>query len=153
MKAPGREIDRTKHGQCIGCGECCADALPLTPFDVRRVAAYVRKHGIRPVSHKVNMKWIPPRDDMCPFFNDSKPMGTRCLVYPVRPIICRHYTCHGYADPRVHHATAQAMMDDAMREPDVRRNPLIFLAPRSMRYAIWPDKFPDYAETNLVMKE
>lgn len=34
-------------GHCSGCGECCADLLPLTKGEIKRLRDYARKHHLR----------------------------------------------------------------------------------------------------------
>lgn len=76
-------------GKCSGCGECCADLLPVTPEEIRKIRAYVEKHHIK--EHK-NAPFFDPNavDLTCPLRNNKE---RRCEVYPVRPKICREFIC------------------------------------------------------------
>lgn len=56
-----------------GCGDCCG-IVPAPPNEYAAVAAYAKKHGIKPKRQGIT----------CPFYQE----GT-CAVYPVRPTICR----------------------------------------------------------------
>lgn len=148
----GPETDKTKDGICSNCGTCCIDILPLTPLDIRRIKAYVEKHSIRPISHKLNVTASPSSDNQCPFFDPSVTDGNHCTIYHIRPIICKHYTCKVFADPALHESTGQAMFDEATQQPAVKKDPMLFLTPRSMRYSIWPNLFPDLKDMRLIFE-
>jgi len=76
-------------GKCSGCGECCADLLPVTPDEIRRIKAYVEKHHI---TERKDAPFFDPNaiDLTCPLRNNKE---HRCEVYPVRPLICREFIC------------------------------------------------------------
>ena len=81
--------DHTKGGECSGCGQCCADFLPISQGEIKRIRKYVRDNRITEQKH------IPPtvepvEDWTCPFRND---MEQKCEIYPVRPAICRDFRC------------------------------------------------------------
>lgn len=148
----GPKADNTNGGICTNCGKCCSDILPLTPWDINRIKEYVRRHSIEPIAHDPNLHWDPPIDDTCPFFNPFVFNGRHCTIYPVRPIICKHYLCRGFTDPILHARTYQAIMEEAMKQPAVKQNPAIFLTPSSLRYSIWPHRFPEYKDIRLKFK-
>ncbi|WP_295236926.1 YkgJ family cysteine cluster protein [Veillonella sp.] len=75
--------DFTVNGKCSGCGECCADLLPLTNKDVKRIRQYVKRHKIKARAAQADI------DMICPFLN----MSNKCMVYPVRPLICKLFKC------------------------------------------------------------
>ncbi|MDD4701595.1 MAG: YkgJ family cysteine cluster protein [Desulfovibrio sp.] len=81
-----------------GCAQCCMQPIPVTPLEVLGLHSYVR-HRLPQASlaalvarlavfqgHKEQMALA------CPFLVD----GT-CLVYPVRPVVCRQYMVFGRA--------------------------------------------------------
>jgi len=76
-----------KDGKCSSCGECCGSApYPFTLEDIKRVKEYVIKNNIKP--HEiVNGDVI---DMSCAMFDHHT---KRCMVYEVRPEICRKFTC------------------------------------------------------------
>lgn len=76
----------TAKGDCRGCGECCSRILPMSTFDLNRLAAYVREHGIEQRSPRGRAGDI---DLTCPYLDD----GRECMVYDARPEICRIYRC------------------------------------------------------------
>ena len=85
-------IDFTIDGKCSQCGACCGDILPLTPNEVRQIKKYVRSHGIREQRHNA----MVGADMTCPFRDEA---NRKCLVYEVRPWICRQFMCnHTYED-------------------------------------------------------
>jgi hypothetical protein len=76
-----------EHTGCKNCGECCG-VIPASTKEIREIAEYLqfhpeaRKHA---VAHANQIT--------CPFRDEQK---KKCLVYPVRPIICRMFgVCEG----------------------------------------------------------
>lgn len=89
------------NGQCSNCGNCCVDLLPLTKGELERLRQYARKHNLK--EHRQAPFWDPKATDLtCPFRNQHT---KKCEVYPVRPLICRSFSC---AKP----------LDEALRERD-----------------------------------
>lgn len=100
---PVTVTDYTTDGRCSGCGQCCSSALPLSRSEVARIRAYVKKHGIRE-QHRHGMQGI---DLSCPFRDEA---SRKCLIYDVRPDICRAFQCNQPVDviqarKRYYHAT------------------------------------------------
>lgn len=76
-------------GKCVGCGECCADLLPVTDAELRRLKEYARRHQLR--EHRQAPFFDRSAVDFtCPFRNESE---KKCDVYAVRPLICRSFIC------------------------------------------------------------
>ena len=73
--------DNTRKGKCVKCGECCSNLLPLSLAEIERLRAYIAEH-------QISMQQGHEPD--CPFLNAEK----RCMVYEVRPLICRIYKCN-----------------------------------------------------------
>lgn len=81
--------DFTKNGECSGCGNCCANFLPVSDVEIKRIREYIKKHGI--TEHICRFPTAEPVIDMqCPFRDE---IGRRCTIYPVRPAICRDFRC------------------------------------------------------------
>ena len=81
--------DYTKEGHCSNCGNCCADLLPISEAEIRKIKKYIREHNIKEQIHRpptVNSVW----DLTCPFRNNKE---RRCEIYPVRPLICKEFKC------------------------------------------------------------
>ena len=81
-------MDFTVDGKCSGCGQCCSNYLPVGKHEVENIRRYIKKHGIKEIK-----RFGPQRDmiDMvCPFRSDIE---GKCLIYPVRPAICRDFQC------------------------------------------------------------
>jgi Fe-S-cluster containining protein len=88
----------THKGECTRCGHCCTDVgLPMTKQEVMEIVHYIQVHKIRPV----NRKWIQELkknksaeglilDIRCCFYD---PINFRCLIYEVRPSICKKFKC------------------------------------------------------------
>lgn len=79
----------TKNGECSGCGNCCANFLPVSDVEIKRIRAYMKKHGItEQICRFPTAK--PIVDIQCPFRDD---MNQKCTIYPVRPAICQDFRC------------------------------------------------------------
>lgn len=77
------------NGKCSNCGECCTDLLPMKPYEVERIRAYAKKHGLK--EHRQAPFFDPDAIDLsCPFRNQET---KKCEVYAVRPYICRSFIC------------------------------------------------------------
>lgn len=65
-----------EHKNCTNCGKCCG-IIPSTKEEVEIIRKYIAENGIKPI-----------KGDMatCPFRDEVK---KKCLIYPVRPLICR----------------------------------------------------------------
>lgn len=75
--------------KCSNCGNCCVDLLPLTKNELERLRRYAREHNLK--EHRQAPFWDPNATDLtCPFRNQHT---QKCEVYPVRPLICRSFTC------------------------------------------------------------
>lgn len=84
-------VDLTKGGQCTQCGGCCTNSLQLTSTEIKEIRNYVRKHKIKP--HVINLPTVDRcLDATCPFLNMDK-KTERCNIYPVRPHICKVFSC------------------------------------------------------------
>lgn len=86
--------DFTNNGECSGCGQCCSNFLPISSKEVKEIHRYIRKHRITEQKH-----FIPTADGLqfdltCPFRSDRE---HKCLIYPVRPAICRDFKCDNTA--------------------------------------------------------
>ena len=81
--------DFTKNGECSNCGECCSNMLPISQEEIRRIQRYIEKHGILEQVKRSPMR-IPAIDMSCPFRDN---VARKCLVYEVRPAICRDFRC------------------------------------------------------------
>lgn len=81
--------DFTKDGKCSGCGNCCANFLPVSDVEIKRIQAYMKKHGI--TERICRFPTAEPIIDMqCPFRDD---VAKICTIYPVRPAVCRDFRC------------------------------------------------------------
>lgn len=70
--------------KCTGCGVCCSCLLPVSKNEIRIIRKYIKQHKIKPL-HNLGML-------DCPFF-DSNKSEHKCLIYPVRPWICKVFYC------------------------------------------------------------
>lgn len=79
--------DFTHNGKCCNCGECCSNFLPLSRKEVKRIKSYIKKHHIKEQRHNALMGV----DMTCPFRDET---NKKCLIYEVRPDICRAFNCN-----------------------------------------------------------
>lgn len=89
---PKKVTDMTVNGKCSGCGECCAALLPITDAEEEQIIRYMRKHNIKPHA-KAAIFSVPSFDITCPFLDITKKKD-RCMIYNVRPTICRSFICN-----------------------------------------------------------
>lgn len=83
--------DFTDHGKCSCCGSCCGDLLAVTDKEIAIIKEYVKIHKIKAHSHG-NFLSGNNLDLVCPFMDSSKEL--KCTIYPVRPQICKMFSCH-----------------------------------------------------------
>lgn len=84
--------DLTKNGKCTGCGGCCGNYLPMTEKEIRTIRRYIKKNNIKPHQLVVGPLAAPTIDLTCPFLDSSK-SHDKCMIYAVRPAICRCFMC------------------------------------------------------------
>lgn len=98
--------DRTKvHKEsCTQCGECCADTIPLTDEEIKMMKDYVQRNGIKPNLDKSKTATIHFKIDKeemtdfkCPLRNENG-----CMIYKVRPYICRVFSCDDQVLKKLH---------------------------------------------------
>lgn len=82
----------TKNGECIECGACCSRHLALSNKEINTIRNYIQKHDIKQQKHALFVYKDPMFDSMCPFLDDTKP-NHKCLIYEVRPLLCREFKC------------------------------------------------------------
>ena len=87
--------DFTKNGKCSECGGCCSDLLPMTTKEINTIRRYIEKHHIQKQLHGTNVLAKPTYDCQCPFLDLTK-SKEKCLIYEVRPQICREFVCNNW---------------------------------------------------------
>ena len=80
--------DRTVGGRCSGCGDCCGAVLPLSRAEISRIKAYITEKGIK---EQKRVLYADKIDATCPFRDEG---ARKCLIYAVRPDICRVFMCN-----------------------------------------------------------
>lgn len=81
--------DNSICGKCSKCGECCSPFLPINQKEVYQISEYVIKNNIRPQRQMLVME----NRLTCPYYN-----GKKCLIYEVRPLICKEFYCYKKPD-------------------------------------------------------
>ena len=81
----GKITDNSNCGKCSKCGECCTNLLPISQNELNKIQEYVIKNKIKPQAHLLVMqnRWT------CPYYD-----GNKCLIYEVRPLICKEFYCY-----------------------------------------------------------
>ena len=85
--------DFTNNGECIRCGNCCSDFLPLSKREIKDIRRYIKKHNIKRQAHT----FVPLNitadalDATCPFYSH---LEKKCVIYETRPDICREFKCN-----------------------------------------------------------
>lgn len=82
--------DNSCCGNCSKCGECCTNFLPVTQKEIEIIQEYVISNKIRPQKQMLVMQ----NRLTCPYYN-----GKKCLIYEVRPLICKEFYC--YKEPSI----------------------------------------------------
>ena len=77
--------DNSCCGHCSKCGECCTNFLPVTQKELETIQEYVIANKIRPQKQMLVMQ----NRLTCPYYN-----GKKCLIYEVRPLICKEFYCY-----------------------------------------------------------
>ena len=81
--------DNTICGKCSKCGECCSCFLPICQKELDIIQEYVIKNNIKPQTQMLVMQ----NRLCCPYYN-----GKQCLIYEVRPLICKEFYCNKKMD-------------------------------------------------------
>ena len=81
-------VNCSVNGKCSCCGGCCTDYVPWNKEEIIRVAEYLKKH---PEIEEQNKNLSQDSFNVFCSFNDEK--THKCLIYPVRPSICRTFMC------------------------------------------------------------
>lgn len=106
--------DKTDNGRCVGCGECCSNALPMKQKEVNVIRRYIKEHGIK--EQKVQTVFANPVYDLtCPFLRKDVSKD-RCVIYPVRPQICREFKCNKARNGEAFHGNMDGFMLIDVRE-------------------------------------
>lgn len=115
MYSMSKTINLTDNGKCTECGECCSNMLPLTDKEVSEIRQYIQKNHIRERKHLLPVA-AAHIDLTCPFLDSAK-QNHKCVIYQVRPMICRLFKCdHDYdreAEEKFHQAYHKVVL---MRE-------------------------------------
>ena len=77
--------DNSINGKCSKCGECCSCFLPICQEELDIIQEYVIKNNIKPQTQMLVMQ----NRLCCPYYN-----GKKCLIYEVRPLICKEFYCY-----------------------------------------------------------
>ena len=77
-------MDIASSHNCLRCGKCCSNYLPLSDKELRVLRDVVKKNNIKPIKQLTIKNWY----DICPFLD-----GNTCTIYNIRPLICSSYTC------------------------------------------------------------
>lgn len=81
----------TKDGKCSSCGNCCSNLLPMSDREIERIRRYIKRNHIKEQKHFIPLK-NQTLDLTCPFL-DLNGGDKKCVIYEVRPMICKCFLC------------------------------------------------------------
>ena len=84
-------MDYTIKGKCPpSCGKCCANILPVSDYEIKKIRNYLKHHEIIPHNPNKTLNIFSPEyKDECPFLDNNK----RCSIYIQRPEVCKWFMC------------------------------------------------------------
>lgn len=85
-------INNSICGECSKCGECCTNILPVNQIEIEEIQKYVIENNIKPQKQMLVMQ----NELTCPYYN-----GKKCLIYEVRPLICKEFYCYKKPNAKV----------------------------------------------------
>ena len=85
MQKDYKPIDNSICGKCSCCGECCSNILPINQEEANIIKNYVIENNIKPQKQMIIMQ----NRLCCPYYD-----GKKCLIYEVRPLICKLFYCY-----------------------------------------------------------
>lgn len=85
LKGEAKLQDNSYCGHCSKCGECCTNFLPVCQKEIDIIQKYVISNNIKP---QIQMLVMQNRLT-CPYYD-----GKKCLIYEVRPLICKEFYCY-----------------------------------------------------------
>lgn len=87
------KVDFTINGECSKCGLCCQAILTISEKEIQKIKSYIGKNKINPINRHsiVDKEFI----DICPFLTEDN----ECLIYSVRPEVCKRFLCSQYKTP------------------------------------------------------
>lgn len=81
-------VNNTICEECSKCGECCSPFLPICQDELNIIQKYIIDNNIKPQTQVMVMQ----NRLACPYWNG------RCLIYEVRPLICKEFYCNKKMD-------------------------------------------------------
>lgn len=83
---PDRFFPEEGHRCLPGCGECCSSDFWVAAHEVKNILQWIVDNvGFERLKNQYHLFDTQP--GRCPFLTAEK----RCLIYPVRPFICRQF--------------------------------------------------------------
>ena len=76
---------------CVQCGRCCANILMISPKEIKLIKEYIQDNNIKVINR--NNFLLLEDVNICPFLKDDGDKA-ECLIYEVRPSICRSFSCN-----------------------------------------------------------
>lgn len=85
-----KDLDFTVDGKCSRCARCCQAILVMSEQEIHKIKSYIGKTKIQPINHHtvLDTEFV----DVCPFLDN----GHNCMIYPVRPSVCKRFLCSQY---------------------------------------------------------
>ena len=131
----------TKEGRCSNCGNCCTELIPITNNELKLIKAYVKEKHIEPFSDVLfDLDGKFSINLLCPF-RDME--NKKCMIYEVRPKICRLFKCDQSLDVIEKHknnAHLKAHYNKLERLPKSPNDRLPLTKTTSLRESVYGDK-------------
>ncbi len=93
--------------KCKNCGECCNMSAMISNFEMVEIQMFISDDENEKIGKRVNeniekvnyrLKTNNEFDARCPLFDRE---GCSCLIYEVRPQVCRRFQCNREFDPKM----------------------------------------------------
>lgn len=151
----------SKNGECANCGACCTDCLSISDTEVRTIKEYVKQNDIKPFNH-ADKDAHNTIDFLCPFLNTDAGKE-KCMIYPVRPKICRIYSCDEAVKQKHLNEVASIYRNMKERSPNVGMPFILeedfpflsekYKTPRSIGQVFYPDIYTPTEGDLVVMNK
>ena len=89
--------------ECSNCGECCSNILLISDKEQKAIKKYIREHNIKPLNKQ---SLLAGYIDVCPFRDKEQ---KNCIIYSVRPEICRKFNCFNSVKENLNYKELQAV--------------------------------------------
>ena len=94
MKQMETITDNFVNDKCSNCGGCCSRLLPMTKSEVKTIKRFIKGKSLKIMPERQKSCFGTQINFWCPFLDLSA--EHKCQIYPVRPAICKLYSCRDH---------------------------------------------------------